>query len=115
MKWISKTKYIEESGLSDGVLRGWFDRHLHRGVHYQVIGHTTMINVELVDEWITQQVSDPKVKVCGYVDLWITARLTKILTRNYLPYLLFRRPGVVGKVPSIQLFSACLRNSSSSN
>ena len=65
MKWISKAKYIEESGLSNGVLRGWFDRHLHRGVHYQVIGHTTMINVELVDEWITQQVSDHKVKVCG--------------------------------------------------
>lgn len=60
MQWVTKDKYLEKSGLTNGVLRGWFDRHLRRGVHYQVIGHTTMINVELVDEWITQQVSDPK-------------------------------------------------------
>ena len=32
MKWISKAKYIEASGLSNGVLRGWFDRYLERGV-----------------------------------------------------------------------------------
>ena len=57
MKWVSKTKYIEESGLSNGVLRGWFDRYLERGVHYQVIRQTTLINVELVDDWISQQVS----------------------------------------------------------
>lgn len=42
MKWISKAKYIEASGLSNGVLRGWFDRYLERGVHYQVIGQTTL-------------------------------------------------------------------------
>ena len=57
MRWISKTKYIEESGLSNGVLRGWFDRYLERGVHYQVIGQTTLINVELIDDWISQQAS----------------------------------------------------------
>jgi len=65
VQWISKTKYIEASGLSDGVLRGWFDRYLERGVHYQVIGQTTLINVELVDNWISQQVSARRGAVSG--------------------------------------------------
>lgn len=55
MQWVTKEKFLDLSGLSSGVLRGWFDRHLHRGIHYQVIGHTTLVHLERVEEWISQR------------------------------------------------------------
>ena len=50
MKWISKTKYIEATACLMAFCVA-VDRYLERGVHYQVIGQTTLINVELVDDW----------------------------------------------------------------
>ena len=55
MQWVTKEKFLDLSGLSSGVLRGWFDRHLQRGIHYQVIGHTTLVHLERVEEWISQR------------------------------------------------------------
>ena len=55
MQWVTKEKFLDLSGLSSGVLRGWFDRHLLRGIHYQVIGHTTLVHLERVEEWISQR------------------------------------------------------------
>ena len=55
MQWVTKEKFLDLSGLSSGVLRGWFDRHLHRGIHYQVIGHTTLVHLERIEEWISQR------------------------------------------------------------
>jgi hypothetical protein len=52
--WISRNKYLNDTGLSKGVFRGWIDRHLVSGIHYKVIGHTTLVNPEAIDGWITQ-------------------------------------------------------------
>jgi hypothetical protein len=57
MQWVTKEKFLDLSGLSSGVLRGWFDRHLHRGIHYQVIGHTTLVHLERIEEYSPREIS----------------------------------------------------------
>lgn len=60
--WISKEEYLRRTGFSEGRLRGWIARKWTRGIHYQVQGNTTAINLEAVNEWWAsagQQESDP--------------------------------------------------------
>ncbi|MEE9223004.1 MAG: hypothetical protein V3V40_06065 [Nitrosomonadaceae bacterium] len=49
---IAKTKYLEESGFTDGQLRGWIERYLKKGIHYQTFGRTTVIFIEEMDKWL---------------------------------------------------------------
>jgi len=60
LMWIHRDKYLSDTGLSKGVFRGWIDRHLVSGIHYKVIGHTTLVNPEAIDGWITQRESGHK-------------------------------------------------------
>lgn len=51
--WVHRDKYCELSGITNGVIRGWIQRHFVHGVHYKVIGKQTMINIVAIDDWIT--------------------------------------------------------------
>lgn len=53
-RWLHMDKFAEHRGLTRGVVQGWISRHLLRGIHYQVIGHQTLINTTEIDKWITE-------------------------------------------------------------
>ena len=65
LMWVHRDKYLSDTGLSKGVFRGWIDRHLVSGIHYKVIGHTTLVNPEAIDGWITQRESSPTARDLG--------------------------------------------------
>ena len=58
VSWITKEKYCELSGLSNGRIRGHIQRAWQRGTHFQIIGKTTMINLQEVEQW-WQQLNQP--------------------------------------------------------
>ncbi len=49
--WISKRKYMADGGFTNGQVRTWIRDCWERGVHFQVRGRTTVINVAEVDNW----------------------------------------------------------------
>ncbi len=51
---VSKTRYLEETGFTDGQLTGWIKRHLTKGVHFQTFGRTTVIFTEEMERWLKQ-------------------------------------------------------------
>lgn len=51
---IEKAKYVSDYGVKDSKVSNWMQRHWTKGVHYFVIGRTTMIDVEEVNKWIRQ-------------------------------------------------------------
>ena len=57
---VDKTKYSNEHGIKTSTISGWMQRHWTKGQHYYVIGRTTLIDTEEVNEWIrnSQQESD---------------------------------------------------------
>lgn len=64
IEWIHVDKAAEVIGISRNVIKGWFENHLTRGIHYQVIGHQTLINTRRLNEWLNcfgaeQTVSTP--------------------------------------------------------
>lgn len=52
LEWIHIDKAAELIGVTKHVIKGWFENHLKRGVHYQVIGHQTLINIARLNEWL---------------------------------------------------------------
>ena len=65
IKWgvkmlLDKSKFVSELGVKASPLSGWMQRHWEKGIHYNVIGHTTMIDTKEFDQWIrnSQQASD---------------------------------------------------------
>ena len=57
---LNKTKFANDHGVKSSTVQGWMQRHWTKGVHYYVIGRTTMIDTEEFERWIrsSQQVSD---------------------------------------------------------
>ena len=57
---IDKSKFCVQHGVKASTLSGWMQRHWTKGIHYYVIGRTTMIDTEEFDRWIknSQQVSN---------------------------------------------------------
>jgi len=57
---IDKAKFADEHGVKASTVSGWMQRHWTKGVHYYVIGRTTMIDTEEFERWIrnSQQASD---------------------------------------------------------
>ena len=57
---IDKAKFADEHGVKASTVSGWMQRHWTKGVHYYVIGRTTMIDTEEFERWIrnSQQESD---------------------------------------------------------
>ena len=51
---IDKSKYVRDYGVKDSKVSNWMQRHWTKGIHYFVIGRTTMIDVEEVNKWIRQ-------------------------------------------------------------
>ena len=51
---IDKSKYVRDYGVKDSKVSNWMQRHWTKGLHYFVIGRTTMIDVEEVNKWIRQ-------------------------------------------------------------
>ena len=60
---IDKSKYSNEHGIKTSTISGWMQRHWTKGQHYYVIGRTTLIDTEEVNEWIrnSQQESEQKI------------------------------------------------------
>jgi len=52
--WMHLDKAAEELGLSKHVIKGWFENHLVRGVHYNVIGHQTLIHIARLNQWLDE-------------------------------------------------------------
>ena len=52
LEFISKRGLANELVISEGVIRGWLQRHWTKGIHYVVIGQTTLINKKQFNEWI---------------------------------------------------------------
>jgi len=49
---ISRHKMAELLGVTPDTLRGWQDRHWQKGVHYVVIGKTTMLDAREIRKWL---------------------------------------------------------------
>jgi hypothetical protein len=49
---IDKSKFAMEHGVKASTISGWMQRHWTKGQHYYVIGRTTLINTEEVEQWI---------------------------------------------------------------
>lgn len=54
LEWTHIDKAAEQLGVTKHVIKGWFENHLRRGVHYQVIGHQTLINTTRLNDWLTE-------------------------------------------------------------
>ena len=52
MDYISRKAFAESIGLKDSTVRGWQERHWTKGVHYTVVGRTTLLKTEAVNEWL---------------------------------------------------------------
>ena len=49
---IDKSKFAMEHGVKASTISGWMQRHWTKGQHYHVIGRTTLIDTEEVEQWI---------------------------------------------------------------
>ena len=57
---VSREKLASMIGISEDTVRGWTDRHFERGLHYTVIGKTTLYYLEEVGEWLESQRASKK-------------------------------------------------------
>lgn len=55
---IDKSKYVRDYGVKDSKVSNWMQRHWTKGLHYFVIGRTTMIDVDEVNKWIRQDTQE---------------------------------------------------------
>ena len=55
VSWITKGKYCDLTGLSEGRVRHHIQRSWVRGQHYQIRGKTTMINIQETELWWQQE------------------------------------------------------------
>ena len=47
---MTKKAYSETTGVSVPTIDGWISRYWLRGIHYNVIGHQTVIDVEAANQ-----------------------------------------------------------------
>ena len=57
---VSREKLARMIGISEDTVRGWTDRHFERGLHYTVIGKTTIYYLTEVGEWLESQRASKK-------------------------------------------------------
>ncbi len=58
MQWQNKTKVAEDMGITVRTLEGWLHKKLDKGVHWQTVGHKTLINVGKLNQWLNSQASE---------------------------------------------------------
>lgn len=54
---VSREKLAAGIGVSPDTIRGWQDRYFKRGVHYTVIGRTTLYYLSDIERWLDSQKS----------------------------------------------------------
>ena len=52
---VSREKLAAGIGVSPDTIRGWQDRYFKRGVHYTVIGKTTLYYLSDIERWLDSQ------------------------------------------------------------
>ncbi len=57
---VSREKLAASIGVSPATIRGWQDRYFTRGVHYTVIGRTTLYYLSDIERWLDSQKSGVK-------------------------------------------------------
>ena len=58
MNFVTKKKLAQDSGLSVRTIEGWiYSGKLVRDKHYVVVGKTTLININEVNTWLSDQSS----------------------------------------------------------
>lgn len=50
--FVSKKKAARMLGVNQKIIENWMFRHWKRGLHYVVIGRTTMINLTELEKWM---------------------------------------------------------------
>jgi hypothetical protein len=55
MKWRDRHAFADEIGVTPDTVRGWIDRHWTKGVHYIVVGKTTLVDRKEVARWLESQ------------------------------------------------------------
>ena len=54
--FVTKKKFAKDTGASVRTIEGWiYSRKWIRGIHYVVVGKTTMIDKNEVNTWLRQQ------------------------------------------------------------
>ena len=54
---ISREKLANEIGVTPDTIRGWQDRHFQKGVHYTVVGKTTLYYLSDIETWLVSRKS----------------------------------------------------------
>jgi hypothetical protein len=62
--YVSRKEFANSIGLKDSTVRGWQERHWQRGIHYVVIGKTTLLIKDEIEKWLNSQ-RDSANKVAG--------------------------------------------------
>ena len=58
MKFINRKKYIADTGITPDVFDHWRKKHWEAGVHYTIIGHQTMLDLEEVEKWVESKFTE---------------------------------------------------------
>ena len=64
-RYLSRAAFAARLGVTEDTVRGWMGRHWQNGDQYATIGHTTLIDVERAELWITQKGFDRAAAGCG--------------------------------------------------
>lgn len=64
-KFISKNEFASQYGLELHTVSNWMKRHWSRDFHYTVIGRTTMIHIQRVENWLDQNFRPSEVSAKG--------------------------------------------------
>jgi hypothetical protein len=54
---VSRDKLAKDIGVTPDTIRGWQDRHFQKGVHYMVVGKTTLHNLSVIGTWLVSRKS----------------------------------------------------------
>ena len=54
---VSRDKLAKDIGVTPDTIRGWQDRHLQKGVHYTVVGKTTVYYLSDIETWLVSRKS----------------------------------------------------------
>ena len=55
---VSREKLANDIGATPDTIRGWQDRHFKKGVHYTVVGKTTLYYLSDVERWLVSRKVD---------------------------------------------------------
>lgn len=55
IEYISKKGLAKDLKVSKQTISGWMRRHWDKGDHYIVVGHTTLVNVSRVNDWLNSR------------------------------------------------------------